>query len=158
MILENCHKSKRNLSTAWIDYSKAFDSVSHEWILTTLQLYKSHLQYLIFFKALWRNGKHAFFSHTTTALASPIFFTSSEEFSKEGLSPLLFSMAFIPLSNELNNTEYGYTIFNSKVNHLFYMDDLKLFPRNDNELKGLLASAKEFSNDIGMTFGLEKCA
>jgi len=38
------------------------------------------------------------------------------------------------------------------------MDDLKLFARNDNELEGLLATAKEFSDDIGMTFGLEKCA
>jgi len=38
------------------------------------------------------------------------------------------------------------------------MDDLKLFARNDNELEGLLATPKEFSNDIGMTFGLEKCA
>jgi len=37
------------------------------------------------------------------------------------------------------------------------MDDLKLFARNDNELEGLLATPKEFSNDIGMTFGLEKC-
>ena len=67
-------------------------------------------------------------------------------------------MALILLSNELNNTEYGYTIFNSKVNHLFYMDDLKLFARNDNELEGLLATAKEFRNDIGMTFDLERCA
>ena len=33
---------------------------------------------------------------------------------------------------------------------------LKRFARNGNELEGLLATAKEFSNDIGMTFGLEK--
>ena len=33
MILENCKKRKRNLSSAWIDYKKAFDSVPHEWIL-----------------------------------------------------------------------------------------------------------------------------
>ena len=44
---------------------------------------------------------------------------------------------------KLNNTEYGYTIFNSIVNHLFYMDDLKLFARNDNELEGLLAIGME---------------
>ena len=28
-ILENCKKRKKNLSTAWIDYKKAFDSVPH---------------------------------------------------------------------------------------------------------------------------------
>ena len=31
-ILENCKKRKKNLSTSWIDYQKAFDSVSHFWI------------------------------------------------------------------------------------------------------------------------------
>ena len=67
-------------------------------------------------------------------------------------------MAIIPLSSELNNTDYGYRIFETKVNHLFHMDDLKLFVRNDYELEGLLTTAKGFSNEIGMEFGLDKCA
>ena len=41
-ILENCKKKKKNLSTAWIDYKKAFDSVPHSWILKCLQMYKIH--------------------------------------------------------------------------------------------------------------------
>ena len=28
------------MSTAWIDYKKAFDSVPHSWILKCLQMYK----------------------------------------------------------------------------------------------------------------------
>ena len=39
-ILENCKKRKKTLSTAWIDYKKAFDSVPHCWILKCLQMYK----------------------------------------------------------------------------------------------------------------------
>ena len=38
------------------------------------------------------------------------------------------------------------------------MDDLKLFASNDNELEGLLKTMKAFSDDIGMEFGLRKCA
>ena len=38
------------------------------------------------------------------------------------------------------------------------MDDLKLFAKNDHELEGLLQTAKKFNDDIGMEFGLEKCA
>ena len=30
MILENCKKKKRNLSCAWSNYNKEFDSVPHE--------------------------------------------------------------------------------------------------------------------------------
>ena len=40
MILENCRTRSKNLSTAWIDYRKAFDSVPHDWILKSLDLYK----------------------------------------------------------------------------------------------------------------------
>ena len=39
-ILENCKAKKKNVSTAWIDYKKAFDSVPHSWILRCLQMYK----------------------------------------------------------------------------------------------------------------------
>ena len=38
------------------------------------------------------------------------------------------------------------------------MDDLKLFAKNGKDLEGLLNIVKEFSNDIGMEFGLDKCA
>lgn len=36
-ILESCATKHTGLSTAWINYLKAFDSVSHEWILQTLR-------------------------------------------------------------------------------------------------------------------------
>ena len=38
------------------------------------------------------------------------------------------------------------------------MDDLKLYSKNDQEQVGQLKIVKQFSDDIGMTFGLEKCA
>ena len=63
----------------------------------------------------------------------------------------------MPLTNELNNTKYGYEIYEKAINHLFYMDDLKLYAKNDKELEGLLYTVKPFSDDIGMEFGLNKC-
>ena len=45
------------------------------------------------------------------------------------------------------------------MSHLFYMDDLKTYiQKKDNELTGLLRTIKSFSDDIGMEFGLDKCA
>ena len=40
MILENCKAKSKNLSTAWIDYRKAFDSVPHSLIIKAMQIYK----------------------------------------------------------------------------------------------------------------------
>ena len=39
-ILQEAKSRKKNLSTAWIDYRKAFDSLPHSWIEKTLQLYR----------------------------------------------------------------------------------------------------------------------
>lgn len=44
------------------------------------------------------------------------------------------------------------------LNHLFYMDDLKTFAKDDDQQQGLLAIVKTFSSDIKMELGLEKCA
>ena len=38
------------------------------------------------------------------------------------------------------------------------MDNLKLFTKNDQQLQGLLNTAKQFSDDIQMEFGLDKYA
>ena len=40
MILENCHNRNNNLSIAWIDYKKDFDSVPHSWIEKCLETFK----------------------------------------------------------------------------------------------------------------------
>lgn len=38
------------------------------------------------------------------------------------------------------------------------MDDLKLFSKNEQELKSLVHTVRSFSADIKMEFGIEKCA
>ena len=97
-------------------------------------------------------------SHNNGTLKSDLIKIKGGIFQGDSLCSLLFCLALIPLSNELNNMGYGYKIFDQTINHLFYMDDLKLFAKNDQDLEGLLNTVKEFSNDIGMEFGLDKCA
>ena len=38
MVMDNVKLKQRNISTAWIDYKKAFDSVPHDWIIETLKI------------------------------------------------------------------------------------------------------------------------
>lgn len=49
IILANGISRPKNLSTAWFDYKKVFDSVPHSWILKTLQLFKDYsvIQYSV---------------------------------------------------------------------------------------------------------------
>ena len=43
------------------------------------------------------------------------------------------------------------------MNHLFFMDDLKVYGKDEKELETLLNIVKGYSDDIKMSFGLEKC-
>ena len=49
-------------------------------------------------------------------------------------------------------------MYESRINHLFYKDDLKLYGKNNEEVEVTLSPVKIFSDDIGMEFGLDKCA
>ena len=79
-------------------------------------------------------------------------------FQGDSFSPLLFCLALVPLTSVL--ATYGYKISNTSapISNLFSMDDLKLYSKNDQERVGELNTVKQFSDNIGMEFGLEKCA
>ncbi|XP_052748311.1 uncharacterized protein LOC128200110 [Galleria mellonella] len=90
-------------------------------------------------------------------------------FQGDALSPLWFCLALNPLSNMLNSSSVGYPLnyketddqssnMNKNVlNHLLYMDDIKLYAETENQLNQLTKIVEQFTNDIKMEFGLEKC-
>ena len=53
---------------------------------------------------------------------------------------------------------YEMTKDGCRINHLLFMDDLKLFAKNEKEIDSLVQSVRIFSYHIGMKFDLEKCA
>ena len=42
------------------------------------------------------------------------------------------------------------------INHLIYMEGIKLFAKNEKELETLIHAVRIYSQDIGMEFGIEK--
>lgn len=82
-------------------------------------------------------------------------------FQGDTLSPLWFCLALNPLSQLLRNQIYGYTVHkarNIKINHRLYIDDLKLYAANEEQLKKQLRIVASFSESIGMKMGVDKCA
>ena len=82
-------------------------------------------------------------------------------FQGDALSPLLFIIAMMPLNPILRKCTAGYKLSRSqeKISHLMFMDDIKLFVKNEEEeLETLIHAVRIYSQDIGMEFGLEKCA
>ena len=159
-ILENCKKRKKNLSTAWIDYKKAFDSVPHSWILKYLQMYKIHPVLITFIEESMSQWKtNMTLVHKEGVLETGPIRIKRGIFQGDSLSPLLFTMSLNPLSKEIQKMRYGYQLDEqTKINHLFYVDDLKLYGTSDKQLTGLINTVKNVPDDIQMEFGLDKCA
>ena len=64
-----------------------------------------------------------------------------------------------PLTHVLRKAKARYTLRGGgeKINHLLFMDDLKLYGKGESEMKGLVPSVDVFRQDIGMEFGIKKC-
>ena len=79
-------------------------------------------------------------------------------FQGDVLSPLLFVITLIPFTCVLKTTKHGYEFAKKreKINHLLYMDDLKLYAKNEKEFDSLTQTVRVFSKNIGMDFGIEK--
>lgn len=161
MIIEDCKKKKKNLSMAWIDNRKAYDSVPHGWILKTLQMYRFNEQLIKFMEASMSNWKTTMkLFYTDGCITMDQIRIKRGIFQGDSFSPLLFCLALVPLTSEMATSGYGYKISNASapITNLSYMDDLKLYSKNEQEQIGELKIVKQFSDDISMEFGIEKCA
>ena len=158
VILKDCKHRKCGLAMGWIDYQKAYDLVPHSWILKTLEM--------VGVSENVRRLMEESMKKWNTVLECGGRDLASVEikrgiFQGDSLSPLLFIICLIPLSVMLRDAKQGYTLNRpqpGKVNHLLYMDDLKLYGKNKNELESLVQTVRIFTQDVRMKFGLQKCA
>ena len=75
-------------------------------------------------------------------------------FQGHALSPLLFIIAMMPLNQIVRKCTAGYTLSRPQknINHLMYIEDIKLFVKNETEQKTLIQAVKVYIQDIGMEF------
>lgn len=66
----------------------------------------------------------------------------------------------MPLSFILRREGLGFKLGpdGKLINHLLFMDDLKLYGRSEGQLDSLVRIVRTYSQDIGMQFGIDKCA
>ena len=127
--MADAKEKHKNLFMSWIDIKKAYDSVPHDWILFCLKSYGVHpkiIEFLQHAMGLWSTK----LTINNQVLGNVLI--NRGIFQGDSLSPLLFVMCLAPLSDILTDTQKGYHISNSAtvINHLVYMDDLKLYGRS----------------------------
>ena len=160
MVMDNVKLKQRNISTAWIDYKKAFGSVPHDWIIETLKIHKFDPIATKFLRKKmnkWKTLLHL--NHQDGQIKTNHFSINTGIFQADSLSGLLFILSLLPISWLLNTSNIGHRINRQGdiISHLLFVDDLKLFAANDNQLASMIRIVNKFSDDIGMSFGIDKC-
>ena len=153
-------KSKnRSLAVAWLDYKKAYDSVPHNWIIQCLKMFHFYPTIVNCIEGLLPLWSSTIFLQLPSSAPMELMEVSIKcgIYQGDSLSPLLFCISLTPLSLLLDPLD-GYQVTTTEqLNHLVYMDDLKLFAKNNSQLHILLRTVKMLSDDVGLIFGLDKC-
>ena len=140
---------------AWIDFRKAYDMVPHSWIMNTLELVGTARNIIELPNRSMQSWRTVLFSGKNKLgkvnIRRGIF---QEDF------VTLVVVALISVTIILGTLKQGYSFGKGKeqLNHLLFMDDLKLYGSNDNEIDSLVKVVKIVSGDIGMQSGFNKCA
>ena len=155
-VLKDCRKRHTNLSITWIDHRKAHDLVPHSWVNECMEMFgiAENLRTLLQKSVQqWRLS--------LTANSEDLEEVNVERgiFQGDSLSPLVFVLSMVPLSLILKkvNACYKWGKKEHKLNHLLFMDDLKLYAKSEEQTNTLVRTVYVFSLDIGMEFGIKKC-
>ena len=140
----------------WIDYRKAYDLVPHSWVNECMEMFgiAENLRTL-----LQKGVQQWRLSLTTNGEDLGEVNVERGIFQGDILSPLVFVLSMVPLSLILKkvNACYKWEKKEFKLNHLLFMDDLKLYAKSEEQTNTLVRTVYVFSLDIGMEFWIKKC-
>ena len=162
MIQEQVIANRKNLVTVWLDYQKTFDSIPHSWLIRSLELAKVPEVIINALKKLILKWRTKVILHGDNISVETDFINYLRGILQgDTLSLILFVLSVKPLSFLLKEQD-GYKTKqlsqSININHLFFVDDLKLYASTIAKMIKLLETVTQFSNDVGMKFGVSKCA
>ena len=158
LILKNCKRRKRDLCMTFIDYKKAYDRVPHSWILSCMSMCGISPSLIDLFDTSFKQSSVDLMFGSSVLGRVKI---KRGIFQGDSVSPLHFIISLLPLSFLLNQHNLGYSLDckgGPSISHRLYMDDLKLYASSEEDMERLVNTTSEFSDDIKMEFGLDKCA
>ena len=161
MVCQDSRRSKRNLSMAWIDVRKDYDSIDHKWLKEMMILHKfpqwiSRVVQRI--SARWNTRINARARQGDEV--SEMIKLNKGLPQGDALCPRLFTLCINPIAWKLKAAE-GYRLskpISKKITDLLYIDDLKIFAASQDKLGRVLRSTKSAMADAGLQWNERKSA
>ncbi|XP_028168072.1 uncharacterized protein LOC114358336 [Ostrinia furnacalis] len=151
-ILEKYKEYNRPLYIAFIDYAKAFDSISHNSIWKALAMCGISRKYIEVIKYIYTQ------STSIISLENKGEEITIERGVRQGdpLSPKLFIAVLEGIFKEIDWKEKGLKIQGHYLNHLRFADDIVLFAETANELEQMIQILDSKSKKVGLHMNINK--
>jgi endonuclease/exonuclease/phosphatase family metal-dependent hydrolase len=153
-IIEKCQEHNIPIYLAFVDYSKAFDSLSHNSIFTALHNQCIDPSYIQLITTIYKNSTAAIklqSSGTTFDIQKGV---------KQGdpLSPKLFTSTLEDVFRKLMPSwrDRGVVIGERILTNLRFADDIVLFSSTPSELRLMLQDLSNASLEVGLTMNMSK--
>jgi hypothetical protein len=162
-VIEEAKQYERNLAVSYYDYEKAYDSTPHAWQIQCFKMCRINEKVINLVQQLhtiWRT-RLELCQDGKIERSPPIKFKCGF-FQGDSFSPVGFCVTEIPLGIMLERMP-GYMMGapknrNTKVNRFYFIDDLKVVQGSEADLKRANSIIGKVSEDMGMRFGISKCA
>ena len=149
-----------NLNTFWIDISKAFDSVNHNYlkdVIKKLPIDKKYKNFIMYAIENWQIKLELF---NETLIEKKV---KKGLLQGDSLSPLLFVVCLEPISRIMQKEE-GINVYDNngnkiaELNHLVFIDDIKILSKVKRTSEKILKICIESMNLIGLELNEDKSA
>lgn len=161
MVTQDCHRRRRNLSMAWIDVSKAYDSVAHKWLRKMMNIHRFPVWICNIISNLTKSWNTRIVAKTSHGQEQSDMIKFNKGLPQgDALCPRLFTLCLNPVAWKLKAAE-GYKIskpIGMTITNLLYIDDLKIFAASESKLNTVLKVTRDAMKDIGLNWNPKKCS
>ncbi|KAL0149387.1 hypothetical protein M9458_055308 [Cirrhinus mrigala] len=153
-LIRHSKEERSQLAVVFVDFAQAFDTVSHEHILSALGKIKVDPHVVGLIQAAYTNSCT---SVEVGGRLTPDIQVRVGVKQGDPMSPLLFNLALDPLIHGLERFGKGYTVAGHSVTSLAFADDLVLIGGSWGDMAHNLGLLAEFCQNTGLRVQSKKC-
>jgi hypothetical protein len=150
-VLEKMNEYQQPVFMAFVDYEKAFDSITHEAVFQALTKHGVPTKLINIIKETYRGGT----AQIRTELLSDKIEIQKGVRQGDTLSPVLFTAAVEEIFKRTDQSS-GININGTRLNNLRFADDIILFAKTETDLQRNLAALNEEGKKDGMKMNKKK--
>lgn len=151
-IIEKHVEYQQKLYIAYIDYAKAFDSISHKSIWDALEQQNLQSTYINIIKDIYRKST----SRVKLDRQGPEFNIRRGVKQGDPLSPKIFIAVLQNIMKDLRWDKKGINIDGNNLSNLRFADDIVLFAKSSKQLQEMLIELNVASENIGLQLNTSK--